>query len=82
MKINKYPKFVKDSVSANLDRYRKCIFDQVDYLVSNMPIDKSLPIPEDTVLNFQTTILALLDGLGQEIVDLAEDLGDIDYGKI
>ena len=34
---------------------------------------------EDALFNFQTTIIALLDGLAEEIIDLAGELGEIEH---
>ena len=75
----KYPRFVKGSVSANLDRYRRCIFEQVDRLVSEISASENNTYSEDALLNFQTTIIALLGGLAEEIIDLAGELGEIEH---
>ena len=75
----KYPRFVKNSVSANLDRYRRCILEQVDHLVSEISASNNNSYSEEALLNFQTTMIALLDGLAEEIVELAEELGEIEH---
>ena len=76
MKIDRYPEFVENSTSESLDRYRRAIFAQVEALI---PHNANIPIPEDELLNFQTTIFALLNGLAEEIIDLANELGDIKH---
>ena len=75
----KYPRFVKGSVSDSLDRYRRCILEQVDRLVSEISASENNSYSEDALFNFQTTIIALLDGLAEEIVDLAGELGEIEH---
>lgn len=75
----KYPRFVKGSVSDSLDRYRRCILEQVDRLVSEISASENNSYSEDALFNFQTTIIALLDGLAEEIIDLAGELGEIEH---
>lgn len=69
-----YPKFTEGSTAANLDRYRRCIFDLVDFY-----LNPKLPVTEDQILNFHTMIFSLLDGLGEEIADLGYELGDVEH---
>lgn len=72
MNTANYPTFTANSFSGRLDRYRRCIFEQVDLL------NPDLPIPQDQILNMQTTVFVLLDAMANEIADLGEELGEIE----
>ncbi len=77
----KYHKFVENSVSKKLYTYLYTMKDQIDYyLYSQISRSKAVcSCSEDTLMQFETAIEALIDGLAEKIVELAKERGEIEH---